>query len=103
MTTEGLIHAKANIATVLEERSRVSQALTACRAVTKIFPSDANFLLVKVDDARALVQAMEGYGIKIRDRSAMPGIENCVRISIGTPDENNTMLSALEQYAAPGH
>jgi histidinol-phosphate aminotransferase len=99
MTTEGLIHAKANIAAILEERSRVSLALTACRAVTKVFPSDANFLLVQVDDARALVQTMEGDGIKIRDRSAMLGIENSVRISIGTPEENNAMLSALEQYA----
>jgi len=99
MTTEGLIHAKANIAAVLEERARVSQALTACPAVTRVFPSDTNFLLVQVDDAHALVQAMEGYGIKIRDRSALPGIKNSVRISIGTPEENNAMLSALQCYA----
>jgi histidinol-phosphate/aromatic aminotransferase/cobyric acid decarboxylase-like protein len=45
---------------------------------------------------------MERHGIKIRDRSAMPGIENSVRISIGTPEENNAMLSALEDYAASG-
>jgi histidinol-phosphate aminotransferase len=99
MTTEGLIHAKANIVAILEERSRVSLSLTTCRAVIKVFPSDANFLLVQVDDARALVQTMEECGIKIRDRSAMLGIENSVRISIGTPEENNAMLSALEQYA----
>jgi histidinol-phosphate aminotransferase len=99
MTTEGLIHAKANIAAILEERSRVSLAFTTCRAVTKVFPSDANFLLVQVDDARTLVQTMEECGIKIRDRSSMPGIENSVRISIGTPEENDAMLSALEQYA----
>jgi histidinol-phosphate aminotransferase len=100
MTAEGLIHAKANIAAILEQRSRVSQALTLCPAVTKVFPSDANFLLVQVDDARALVQTMESNGIKIRDRSALPGIENSVRISVGTPEENNAMLSALEDYAA---
>jgi histidinol-phosphate aminotransferase len=100
MTTDGLVHAKANIAAILEERSRVSQALAMCPAVTKVFPSDANFLLVQVDDARALVQAMEGDGIKIRDRSALPGIRNSVRISIGTPEENNAMLSVLEHYAA---
>src|ERR1700722_3741081 len=98
MTTEGLIHAKANIAAILEERSRVAQALSRCRAVAKAFPSDANLLLVQVDDARALVRTMEGRGIKIRDRSALPGIENSVRISIGTPEENNAMLSALEHY-----
>jgi histidinol-phosphate aminotransferase len=103
MTTEGLIHAKANIAAILEERSRVSQALAMCPVVSKVFPSDANFLLVQVDDARALVHAMEGDGIKIRDRSALPGIENSVRISIGTTEENNAMLSALEHYAAAHH
>jgi histidinol-phosphate aminotransferase len=103
MTTEGLIHAKANIAAILEERSRVSEALAMCRAVTKVFPSDANFLLAQVDDARALVQAMEENGIKIRDRSALPGIENSVRISIGTPEENSAMLSALEEYADGRH
>jgi histidinol-phosphate aminotransferase len=100
MTTDGLVHAKANIAAILEERSRVSQALAMCPAVTKVFPSDANFLLVQVDDARALVRAMEGNGIKIRDRSALPSIRNSVRISIGTPEENNAMLSELEHYAA---
>ena len=100
MTTKGLIHAKANIAAVLEERSRVSQALTTSRAVTKVFPSNANFLLMQVPDAPALMQAMEASGIKIRDRSALPGLQNCVRISIGTPEENNAMLSALEQHAA---
>lgn len=100
MTTDGLVHAKTNIAAIVEERSRVSQALSMCPAVTKVFPSDANFLLVQVDDARALVQAMERNGIKIRDRSALPGINNSVRISIGTPEENNAMLSELEHYAA---
>jgi histidinol-phosphate/aromatic aminotransferase/cobyric acid decarboxylase-like protein len=64
------------------------------------FPSDANFLLVQVDDARAVVQTMERPGINIRDRSGLPGIENCVCISIGTPEENNAMLSALEHYVA---
>jgi histidinol-phosphate aminotransferase len=97
MTAEGLIHAKANIAAVLEERTRVSQALAACPAVTKVFPSDANFLLVQVDDARTLIDAMEGCGIKICDQSALPGIENSLRISIGTPKQNNAMLSALEE------
>jgi histidinol-phosphate aminotransferase len=100
MTAEGLLYAKANVAATLKERSRVSQALTTCRAVTKVFPSDANFLLVQVDDALAVVQMMARQGIKIRDRSALPGIENCVRISIGTPEENNAMLSALEHYVA---
>jgi histidinol-phosphate aminotransferase len=100
MTTEGLMQAKANITAILEERSRVSQTLATSPAVTKVFPSDANFVLVQVDDARALVQTMEGCGIKIRDRSALPGIENAVRISIGTPEENDAMLAALEQYAA---
>ena len=99
MTTEGLIHAKTNIAAVLEERARVLQALTACPAVTKVFPSDANFLLAQVDNAPRLVQTMEGYGIKIRNRSALPGIENSVRISIGTSEENTALLSALERYA----
>ncbi|WP_280395627.1 hypothetical protein [Nocardia brasiliensis] len=100
MTPEGVVQANENIEKILSERSRVAGALGASSAVVHIFPSDANFLLVQVEDARGLVATMARSGIKIRDRSALAGTENSVRISIGTPDENNAMLAVLNQYAA---
>ncbi|KAA8880586.1 histidinol-phosphate transaminase [Nocardia colli] len=99
MTPDGLAYARANIANILDERWRVSQALAASPVVVKVFLSDANFLLVEVDDARRLVRVMQENGIKIRDRSTMHGTGNCVRISIGTPAENDAMLSVLECYS----
>ncbi len=65
-------------------------------AVKKIFPSDANFLLVQVHGARALTKIMEDNGIKIRDRSQT--VDDSVRISIGKPEENDAMLRVLDEY-----
>ncbi|MGW4843010.1 aminotransferase class I/II-fold pyridoxal phosphate-dependent enzyme [Nocardia brasiliensis] len=99
MTLLGVLRSAVNIGKVLTERSRVTRILVASPAVVRVFPSDANFVLVQVRDARGLVTMMARSGIKISDGSTFPTTPNAVRITIGTPDENNAMLAVLDQYA----
>jgi histidinol-phosphate aminotransferase len=61
-----------------------------------VYPSDANFLLVKVDDPLAIYQFLMKRGIIIRDRSSAPLCEGCVRITIGTKEENSLLVDALK-------
>ncbi|MGW4843002.1 histidinol-phosphate transaminase [Nocardia brasiliensis] len=100
MTSEGMVYAKAKIDMILSERARVARELGTRSATVRVFHSDANFLLVQVTDAPTLVGAMERNGIKIRDRSTLAGAENAVRISIGTPQENDAMLAVFDQFSA---
>jgi histidinol-phosphate aminotransferase len=75
----------------------VSQ-LAALPLVKKIYPSDANFLLVKVADAKAVYQYLLQKGIVVRDRSKVELCEGCLRITVGTESENRQLLEALGQY-----
>jgi histidinol-phosphate aminotransferase len=99
MSPDGMAYAKARIQTIVDERERITKVLQASPAVRHVFPSDANFLLLQVTQPRRLVAMMEDAGIKIRDRSTLPGAEGSVRISVGTPDENDAMLAVVERYA----
>lgn len=93
MTADGVRHGREIITRIVAERDRVSRALAASPGVSRVFASDANFLLVRVDDAAGLTAAMAAHGIRIRDRSG--AVANTVRISIGTPAENDEMLKVL--------
>jgi histidinol-phosphate aminotransferase len=63
--------------------------------VKKIYPSDANFILIKVDDANKRYDELLRHGIVIRNRTTQLGCENCLRISLGTPAENKQLLTLL--------
>jgi len=78
------------------ERQRVAQRLSRLSMIKTLFASSANFLLVRVADAPALVNAARDQGILLRDQSRQPGLQGCVRISIGDPQENDTLLNWLE-------
>jgi histidinol-phosphate aminotransferase len=90
-----LARTQARIATLVEERARVAQALVASPAVRKVWPSAANFLLVRFADARAAFDRLLASGILVRDFSAQPGLANCLRLTIGKPAENDALLDAL--------
>ncbi|MEU8240791.1 histidinol-phosphate transaminase [Actinoplanes missouriensis] len=98
LSAEGLTHGRANIDRVLAERDRVALLLKRSPLVLEIFPSDANFLLVRTTDASGICRHLEEAGIRIRDRSGL--VEGAVRISIGLPEENDAMLAALADHAA---
>jgi histidinol-phosphate aminotransferase len=80
----------------VEERSALSEALLELPMVKTVYPSDANFILVKVEDASKTYNALVDQGIIIRDRSKVALCEGCLRITIGTPEENNTLLQFLK-------
>jgi histidinol-phosphate aminotransferase len=85
------------IATLLEERAKLSSRLAHTAGIVRVHPSDANFLLVEFRDARRALEAGKATGLLVRDFSAAPGLPNCLRISIGTPDQNERLGAALEQ------
>ena len=81
---------------ILEQRSLLEEELLKLPMVRKIYPSDANFLLVEVDNANDLYRHLVEKKVIVRNRhSVVPG---CIRITVGTPDENQTLLEALKNY-----
>ena len=80
---------------IVKEREILSEALVHLSLVNKVYPSDANFLLVKMDDPLAVYKKLLDQGIVVRDRSKVELCEGCLRITVGTPEENKTLLYAL--------
>ena len=80
----------------VEERDKLSVDLLDLTLVKKVYPSDANFILVEVEDASKTYNALVEEGIIIRDRSKVTLCEGCLRITIGTSKENETLLNALK-------
>jgi histidinol-phosphate aminotransferase len=83
---------------VVTEKQGLSRALNKLPFVKKVYPSDANFLLVKVTNANAVYEYLTGNEIVVRNRSKDVLCENCLRITIGTPEENAHLLTILKQY-----
>jgi histidinol-phosphate aminotransferase len=90
-------HVRRSVTLVTQERQRLVKELASFRFVRYVYPSDANFLLVRCVDARSLYQQLAQRGIIVRDRSAEPKLENCLRISVGTPEQNDLLLNALKE------
>lgn len=86
---------EAHVREILGERVRVAKALQESPSVLRVYPSDANFLLVKVTDPDGLYAHLIERKIIVRNRSRVPGCEGCLRITIGTPSENDRLLRAL--------
>lgn len=87
-----------NVAQIVEQRKAVAQRIAGFACVREVYPSDANFLLVKVDDADAVYAHLIADGIIVRNRNKVAGCAGCVRITIGLPEENEKMISSLEDY-----
>ena len=79
------------------ERNRLSTALNELNIVTKVYPSDANFILVEVTDATQAYNTLVEEGIIVRDRSKVTLCEGCLRITVGTKEENNQLISILQK------
>jgi histidinol-phosphate aminotransferase len=78
------------------DREQLSKDLAELEIVKKVYPSDANFVLAEVIDAKATYDALVDQGIIIRDRSKVTLCEGCLRITIGTGKENEILLNALK-------
>ena len=88
------------VAEIVSERERVAEALRTLPAVRKIYPSQANFLLARFDDPRGVYERLSGEGIIVRDRSRVAGCEGCLRITIGTPAQNDRLIETLKNETA---
>ncbi len=85
------------VAEIINEREKLNAGLTKIDSVQKVYPSDANFLLVKIENARHVYESLVKKGIIVRDRSNVILCDNCLRITIGTQQENQILLNELKQ------
>lgn len=87
---------KSQLTLILSERTRLQQELTAIPCVRKIYPTDANFILVDVGDADTVYQKLVDQGIIVRNRNKVVLCAGCLRITVGTEEENTALLNALK-------
>lgn len=87
---------KAQVQQILAERSRMAEELQKLDCVETVYPSEANFLLVKVDDAELRYDQLMMSGVIVRNRNKVQLCEGCLRITIGTPEENKELLYNLQ-------
>ena len=83
---------------LLTERGRLMQAFLELPICEKVYKTDANFFLAKVTDAQGIYDYLVDKGIIVRNRSRIQLCQNCLRITIGTRNENNELLAALRQF-----
>lgn len=87
--------AKKQIQDILEERTVLISDLATISFVSKIYPSDANFILAKVDDATKRYNQLVEKGVVVRNRTTQFGCENCLRFTVGTKEENEELIKNL--------
>lgn len=90
----------AMIRSLVMMREQLTADLAALPLVRTVYPSDANFLLVKTVDAHAIYEYLLDQGIVVRDRSRVELCEGCLRITVGTEEENTALLEALKKWRA---
>ena len=87
---------KKEVETILEQREKLIVKLKLISFIEKVFPTDANFVLIKVDDASKRYSQLIEKGIVIRNRTTQPLCENTLRLTIGTKSENIKLINALK-------
>ncbi|HCW06866.1 MAG TPA: histidinol-phosphate transaminase [Cytophagales bacterium] len=86
----------AHLTEVLKQRKLLSEKLKEVSVVQHLFPSDANFILVRVKNAREIYNQLLSKGIVVRDRSSVVLCNDCLRITVGTPEENEILITELK-------
>jgi histidinol-phosphate aminotransferase len=86
------------VKTIISERKNLTDKLKTLKFVQKIYPSDANFILVQMKDARKIFDYLINGKIITRDRSKVTMCEDCIRVTIGKAEENAALLDALKKY-----
>src|ERR1019366_10684317 len=94
----GIEKVNANIINTIEQRKFLQEELKQFNFIQKIYPSDANFILLKTTDADKIYRNLSDLKIIVRNRSKEPLCENCLRITVGTPKENQQLIEALKKY-----
>jgi histidinol-phosphate aminotransferase len=88
------------VRTILSERDSLVLLLQDIPGVKKVYFTDANFILVKINEAKTMYQKLIEKGIVVRDRSNVKLCNDCLRITVGTKEENNDLISTLEQCSS---
>jgi histidinol-phosphate aminotransferase len=86
------------IRTIVVQRAELAKSLMSLSGVQRVYPSEANFLLVKMADPQAVYRYLLQSGIVVRDRSRVELCAGCLRITVGTPSENKELIMALDQF-----
>jgi histidinol-phosphate aminotransferase len=92
---QSLAVARERIAETQSERERLNRGLAAIEGVVEVYPSQANFVLVRLEDRDAFVAAARRAGILVRIFNGEPALAECVRITVGLPDDNTRLLAAV--------
>jgi histidinol-phosphate aminotransferase len=87
---------KSEIVSIIAQREQLLKVLVNVKFVEKIYPTEANFILIKVDDANKRYNELIAKGIVIRNRTTQPLCENTLRLTIGTEEENKKLMKALQ-------
>ncbi|HET8864959.1 MAG TPA: histidinol-phosphate transaminase [Gracilimonas sp.] len=90
-------HITKNIKAILAERERVIGKLVTFKEVEKIYPTDANFVMFRIEDALNVYKELAEKGVIIRYRGNEPNCENCLRLTVGTASENDRFFRALQE------
>lgn len=86
------------INTLVEARTQLAESFRQLACVQKVYPSDANFFLVKVTDVKAIYSFLVEKGIIVRNRHTVSLCSECIRVTVGTSQENSLLIEALKQY-----
>lgn len=87
------------VSTLLNQRAVLIKALSQLSIITHIFPTDANFVLVRTTDANDIYDYLRNTGIIVRNRNKVELCAGCLRITVGSPQENESLINALKEYA----
>jgi histidinol-phosphate aminotransferase len=95
---DGLEEVNAMIRLTVTEREQLGKELQALEIVQKVFPSDANFLLARFSNADLVYEYLKEKGIIVRNRSQVILCNDCLRITVGTPEQNQQLINILSAY-----
>jgi histidinol-phosphate aminotransferase len=96
---QGTVVVNEMIKEIVGMRNELAEKLSRLSTVMNVYPSEANFLLVKIKGARSVYETLINSGIVVRDRSSAPGCSDCLRITVGTKEQNNKLLDILMSRA----
>jgi len=98
LAPDALAAQRERLATLAEQKQRLVAVLREHPGIARVWPGQANFVLVRVAHGGRLVRDAAAAGIRLRDQSAQPGLADCVRITVGTPDENAALTDFLRGW-----
>ena len=100
LSEQGIARMQQSVAIINQLRAEFSAFASTLPGVSRVWPSQANFVLLQVPDAAACVSALQQQGILIRNQSAQLGLSEVVRVSIGSPDEMQALQQTMQDYCS---